>query len=207
ILGTTGSGKTVLMESIIGAYPATRGQILVDGRDVSALQASQLGMGVLYQDYALFPHMTVRDNIAYGLKRSNMRRKDIDRQVEEMLDLFGIQHLAGRYPGVISGGEAQRVALARALVLRPAILILDEPFSALDPTTKQQMYAMLRKVHADFGCTIVFVTHDFHEAQTLADRVGIILQGGLQCVLDASCLFEANHSPEVARFLGISNET
>jgi len=112
--------------------------------------------------------------------------------------------LADRYPGVISGGESQRVALARALVLRPEILILDEPFSALDPTTKLTMYDLLRQVHASFSCTIVFVTHDFYEAQTLADRVGIILDGRLRTVVDAASLFDKEHAPEVMRFLGLA---
>ena len=203
ILGTTGSGKTVLMESIAGAFPIDAGEILLDGKDIDSLPIQQRHLGILYQDYALFPHMTVRENIAYGLKRVRPRRHDIDERVNEMLELFGIGHLADRYPGVISGGESQRTALARALVLRPDILILDEPFSALDPTTKRQMYGMLREVHTSFSCTIVFVTHDFNEAQTLADRVGIILDGNLRCVVDAGDLFEDGHAPEVKRFLGI----
>ena len=203
ILGTTGSGKTVLMESIAGAYPIDAGEILLDGKDIDALPIQQRHLGILYQDYALFPHMTVRDNIAYGLKRARPRRHDIDERVDEMLGLFGIECLADRFPGVISGGEAQRTALARALVLRPDILILDEPFSALDPTTKQQMYGMLREVHSSFGCTIVFVTHDFNEAQTLADRVGIILDGQLCCVVAADELFDEAHAPEVKQFLGM----
>ena len=203
ILGTTGSGKTVLMESIAGAFPIDAGEILLDGKDIDSLPIQQRHLGILYQDYALFPHMTVRENIAYGLRRARPRRHDIDERVDEMLALFGIGHLAGRYPGVISGGESQRTALARALVLRPEILILDEPFSALDPTTKLAMYDMLREVHGSFGCTIVFVTHDFNEAQTLADRVGIILDGNLRCVVDAGELFDEEHVPEVKRFLGI----
>ena len=203
ILGTTGSGKTVLMESIAGAYPINEGAILLDGKNIEGLPIQQRHLGILYQDYALFPHMTVRENIAYGLKRMRPRPADIDEQVDAMLNLFGIQHLADRYPGVISGGESQRTALARALVMHPDILILDEPFSALDPTTKKQMYAMLQDLHTRFGCTIVFVTHDFREAQTLADRVGIILDGRLRCVVDACDLFDESHSNEVRHFLGM----
>jgi molybdate transport system ATP-binding protein len=194
------------MESIVGAYPINEGTILLDGKDVEALPIQQRHLGILYQDYALFPHMTVRSNIAYGLKRSHVPQAEIDERVGEMLTLFGIEHIAERHPGVISGGESQRTALARALVLKPEILILDEPFSALDPTTKQQMYAMLRDVHARFDCTIVFVTHDFHEAQTLADRVGIILDGRLCTVVPASELFSATHPEEVGRFLGLECE-
>ncbi|MCR5582872.1 MAG: ATP-binding cassette domain-containing protein [Eggerthellaceae bacterium] len=204
ILGTTGSGKTVLMESIAGAYPIEHGSILLDGKDVDDLPIQQRHLGILYQDYALFPHMTVRDNIAYGLKRHKVPREEIAKRVSQMLELFEIEHIAERLPGIISGGEAQRCALARALVLEPDILILDEPFSALDPTTKQAMYRMLRRIHNQFGCTIVFVTHDFHEAQTLADRVGIILNGRLQCVVPANELFDQSHSPEIRKFLGMA---
>lgn len=203
ILGTTGSGKTVLMESIAGAYPINGGSILLDGKNIDTLPIQQRHLGILYQDYALFPHMTVFDNIAYGMKRAGLRKEEIEHRVNDMLDMFGIQHIADRHPGVISGGESQRAALARALVLTPEILILDEPFSALDPTTKQQMYGMLRDVHARFDCTIVFVTHDFNEAQTLADRVGIILDGRLRTVVDAEKLFDIEHSDEVMSFLGL----
>ncbi len=203
ILGTTGSGKTVLMEAIVGAFSIDGGTILLDGKHIDTLPIQQRHLGILYQDYALFPHLTVRDNIAYGLKRMRPRPHDIDEQVSSMLKLFNIEYLADRYPGVISGGESQRTALARALVMHPEILILDEPFSALDPTTKKQMYETLRDVHARFGCTIVFVTHDFHEAQTLADRVGIILDGKLRCIADADSLFDDEHAPEVKRFLGV----
>ncbi len=203
ILGSTGSGKTVLMESIAGAYPIDEGSILLDGKEAQSLPIQQRHLGILYQDYALFPHLNVWENIAYGLRRARPRRPDVEERVSEMLELFGIGHLAQRFPGVISGGEAQRVALARALVMRPDILILDEPFSALDPTTKGIMYETLRDIHARFGCTIVFVTHDFNEAQTLADRVGIILDGSLRCVVSANELFAAEHGPEVRHFLGL----
>ena len=204
ILGSTGSGKTVLMESIAGAYPANAGRILLGGVDADSLPIQDRHLGILYQDYALFPHMTVRDNIGYGLKRAHRHHADIVASVDEMMEMFGISHIANRHPGVISGGESQRCALARALILRPEVLILDEPFSALDPTTKLQMYDMLRDVHERFGCTIVFVTHDFNEAQTLADRVGIILEGRLRDVVDADALFEVSDDPDVNRFLGIA---
>lgn len=206
ILGSTGSGKTVLMESIAGAYPIDAGSILVDGEDISRIPVQQRRLGILYQDYALFPHMTVRENIAYGLKRRHASHQEIEQKVRHMLAQFGIEHLTNRHPGVISGGESQRVALARALVLEPEILILDEPFSALDPTTKLAMYDLVRDVHAQFGCTIVFVTHDFHEAQTLADRVGIILNGSLRCVVLAEELFCTDYDDEVRCFLGIARE-
>ena len=164
------------------------------------------GIGILYQDYALFPHMTVERNIGYGLRRAHVPKDEIARRVGAMMELFGITGLRNKHPGVISGGEAQRTALARALVLRPQLLILDEPFSALDPTTKKRMYGMLSDVHCDFDCTILFVTHDFNEAQQLADRVGIVLNGRLKTVVDAENMFEHEYDADVAAFLGLAEE-
>ena len=204
ILGSTGSGKTVLMESIAGAFLLDGGCILLDGKDVESLPVQQRHLGILYQDYALFPHMTVRENIAYGLRMNGCPPRERDERVQAMLSLFDIGHLAERYPGIISGGESQRTALARALVLEPEILLLDEPFSALDPATKERLYATLRAVHARFDCTIVFVTHDFNEARTLADRVGVVLDGRLRAVREARALFEPEGlEPEVQAFLGL----
>lgn len=203
VLGKTGSGKTVFMESIMGAYPLESGEIEQDGRSISALPLQKRRLGVLYQDHALFEHLSVFDNVAYGLARQRIPKGERARRVNAMLELFDISHLAERFPGTISGGEAQRVAFARALVLNPEILILDEPFSALDPMTKYQMYDLLRAVHRKFSCTILFVTHDFSEAKALADRVGIILEGRLRCVVDADKLFEHHHDSEVRQFLGL----
>lgn len=202
ILGRTGSGKTVLMESIAGAFPLDAGSILLDGKDVESLPIQQRHLGVVYQDHALFPHMTVRENIAYGLRMNGVARDEIERRVSAQMELFGIEGIAHKHPGIISGGEAQRTALARALVLQPEILLLDEPFSALDPSTKERMYETVRDIHARFDCTIVFVTHDFNEAAMLADRVGIVLEGSLRAILPADRLFEAACAPDVAAFLG-----
>ena len=190
ILGSTGSGKTVLMEAVAGACSWERGEILLD------------------QDYALFPHMTVRENIGYGLKVRKTDPAEIERRVDRLLTDFGIKAIADRYPGIISGGEAQRTALARALILEPDILLLDEPFSALDPATKRQMYGVIQDVHARFDCTIVFVTHDFAEARILADRVGIVLGGRLRTVRDADKLFDVEGlESDVLAFLDIDNAT
>ena len=202
ILGRTGSGKTVLMESIAGAFPLDGGTILLDGKDVESLPIQQRHMGVVYQDHALFPHMTVRENIAYGLKMNVCPRDETQRRVSDQMAMFGIDGIADKHPGIISGGEAQRTALARALVLQPEILLLDEPFSALDPSTKERMYDTIRDIHARFDCTIVFVTHDFNEAAMLADRVGIVLEGSLRAILPAAQLFDAECSEDVAAFLG-----
>lgn len=204
ILGSTGSGKTVLLESIAGAFPLDGGRILLDGKSVDTLPVQQRHLGIVYQDYALFPHMTVHDNIAYGLRMNDCPSREVTDRVRAMLSLFSIEHIADRYPGIISGGESQRTALARALVLEPDILLLDEPFSALDPATKERMYTTLRDVHARFDCTIVFVSHDFTEARTLADRVGIVLDGRLRTVRNVDELFQPEGlDKDVRYFLGL----
>lgn len=203
ILGSTGSGKTVLMESIAGAFPLSEGRILLDGKNVGTLPVQQRHLGIVYQDYALFSHMSVYENIAYGLSMNGCAADEVRERVEEMLELFGISHIADRYPGVISGGESQRVALARALVLRPGVMLLDEPFSALDPAAKRRMYETFRRIHERFDCTIVLVTHDFNEAQTLADRVGVVLDGRLRVVRSAKDLFEDESDEDVRFFLGM----
>ena len=203
ILGTTGSGKTVLMETIAGVFEPCKGEVCIDGVAVTQIPVSKRGIGVLYQDYALFPHMSVYENIAYGLKCHNVSNTEIDTRVREMMHMFSLEHIADQYPGVISGGEAQRTALARALVMQPRILLLDEPFSALDPVTKTHMYEMFRTIKERFACTIVVVTHDFHEAQVLADRVGIVLDGRMQSECASDELFTQSHNARVCEFLGI----
>ena len=202
IVGETGAGKTVLLEAIAGAFPLESGSILLDGKDIRCLPVQQRRLGIVYQDHALFPHMTVAENIGYGLRMARVPKAEAARRVEEMLDLFSIRHIADRYPGIISGGEGQRAALARALVMQPEILLLDEPFSALDPTTKKRMYETLRDVHGRFRCTVVFVTHDFNEARSLGHRAGIILGGALQAVCPAGELFTREFCPQVMAFLG-----
>ena len=202
IVGETGAGKTVLLEAIAGAFPLESGSILLDDKDIRCLPVQQRRLGIVYQDHALFPHMTVAENIGYGLRMARVPKAEAASRVDEMLDLFSIRHIADRYPGIISGGEGQRAALARALVLQPEILLLDEPFSALDPTTKKRMYDTLRNVHGRFRCTVVFVTHDFNEARSLGHRAGIILGGALQAVCPADELFSREFSPQVMAFLG-----
>ncbi|MEE8721561.1 MAG: ATP-binding cassette domain-containing protein [Eggerthellaceae bacterium] len=203
ILGKTGAGKTVLMECIAGATEPAAGRVLIDGRDARTIPVQDRRLGILYQDYALFPHLTVRENVAYGLRRAHVPRAEAHRLADEMLELFSIQGIADSYPGVISGGEAQRTALARALIMEPETLMLDEPFSAVDPATKKRLYELIEHVHERFGCTIVFVTHDFAEAERLADRVGILIDGSLRSVVAADELFTMEHDAEVRRFLGI----
>lgn len=205
ILGQTGSGKTVLLESIAGAFDFESGVIFLDGIDAQTIPVQQRHMGIVYQDFALFPHLNVRENVGFGLKMAGVSKEETTQRVDNMLELFGIRHIAERFPGVISGGESQRVALSRALVLEPETLLLDEPFSALDPATKQRMYATMRDIHTRFDCTIVFVTHDFREAQTLADRIGIILDGRLRTVVESAHLFNQTFDDDVSHFLGLDD--
>ncbi|MGN1033543.1 MAG: ABC transporter ATP-binding protein [Intestinibacter sp.] len=165
ILGKTGSGKTVLLESIAGFYEHGNGCIYIGDKKVNDIPVCDRNIGFVYQDYALFPHMTVFDNIAYGLKMKKVKKSEQIQIINDMAELLSIKHILKKYPGTISGGEKQRTAFARALVLRPKILLMDEPFSALDPVTKNNMYQKIEILHKKFNCTIVFVTHDFSEAK------------------------------------------
>ena len=195
-------GKTVLLEAIAGAYPVDEGAIELDGKNIETLPVQQRHLGIVYQDYALFPHMSVAENIGYGLKMNDVPADEAARRIERQLSLFGIERIADRFPGIISGGESQRCALARALVMEPEILLLDEPFSAVDPATKERLYQTIRDIHRAFDCTIVFVSHDFNEAATLADRVGIVLGGKLRAIARSDELFTKKFDEDVMRFLG-----
>lgn len=202
IIGKSGAGKTVLLEAIAGFYPSAKGSVLLHGLNVRKIPIQKRKMGFVYQDYGLFPHMTVHDNIAYGLNMRKFSANKIEEKTNHMMELLSIKHIAARYPQTISGGECQRVSLARALALDPEILLLDEPFAALDHTTKKKMYREILKIHQKFSCTIIFVTHDFAEAQLLSDRIGILLDGSLKVVADSKSIMEMAHSEEVEIFLG-----
>lgn len=203
LLGQTGSGKTVLLETMSGFYSDKyAGQIKIFGEDEKDLPIDARGIGFVYQDSGLFPHMTVEKNIAYGLKMHKVPVEEIEKKISDITELLSISHIRKRYPAMISGGEKQRTALARSLVLSPDILLLDEPFCALDPTTREAMYTEIERIHETFGCTIMFVTHDFREVQRLADRVGILLNGRLRTVKPADELFNDIEDEEVKHFLG-----
>lgn len=202
ILGETGSGETLLLESMAGFYEKFSGSIIYGEEKVHEIPLEERQMGFVYQDFALFPHMKVRANVEYGMRMRGKRRRECFEKSQEMMELLGIAHLSDRYPGTLSGGEQQRTALARALVTEPRVLFMDEPFSALDPNTKKQMYDLVRKIHGLFGCTIVFVTHDFHEAELLADRTAVMIGGRIRRVCDSKSLFSGNEDQEVIKFLG-----
>lgn len=202
VLGRTGSGKTVLLEAIGGMFPGSSGSIRFDGIDIMDLPFCSRSMGFVYQDHGLFPHMKVYDNIAYGLKMHKFPPEEQRRRVSVLMEMLSITHIKNQYPGTLSGGESQRTALARALALEPEVLLLDEPFSALDPATRKRLYVELEKIHERFQCTIIFVTHDFAEAKLLAHRVGILLDGGMKAVVPADRLLHEHYCDEVEQFLG-----
>lgn len=202
ILGKTGSGKTMLLESIAGFYRGDSGAVYIQGTDVVDIMPERRQIGFVYQDFGLFPHMTVYENIQYGLKIHKVEKKKIDKVIRDMAELLCIHSILDQYPSTLSGGERQRTALARALVLNPKILLMDEPFSALDPNTRNQMYELIEKIHRTFQCTILFVTHNFYEAQRMAERIGIMVKGELRIICKADDLFENYEDLEISEFLG-----
>lgn len=205
ILGRTGAGKTLLLESAAGFYPPEKGQVLLYGTPVQDIPLAERRIGFVYQDYALFPHMTVQDNVAYGLRVRRIPRKEQEEQVKAITDLLGIGHALRQYPQTLSGGERQRAALARALILRPNLLLLDEPFSSLDPATKKRLYEELEGIPEKFNCAVLFVTHDFREAQCLASRIGIMARGSMLCIRSSEDLFEHSSNIELNAFLGLED--
>ncbi len=206
IIGKTGSGKSVLLETAAGFFVPKSGIVSYRSLPVHQIPLHKRNIGYLYQDYGLFPHMTAAENIAYSLAMRRIPRAEIRRQVRAMAERFDIQAVLEQYPGVLSGGEQQRVALARALIMRPQLLLLDEPFSALDPMTKHALYQMLLNIRKEFHCAILFVTHDFAEAEQLADRVGVLISGKLRGIADSRELFTASWGREVREFLGITDK-
>ena len=202
ILGYTGSGKTVLLEAIGGMFHGKTGVITYNGVDVVSIAPENRGLGFVYQSHVLFPHMKVKDNIEYGLKMKKVPKEQRKKRVNELMKMFSIEHIADQYPGTISGGESQRTAIARAIALEPDVLLLDEPFSALDPATRTILYREIKNIHENLNCTIVFVTHDFNEAQILADRVGILLGGELLAVTSGADLMNKTYCDKVEMFLG-----
>ena len=205
LLGPSGSGKTTVLMAIAGFVQPTSGEILLDGRPITALPPEAREFGVVFQGYALFPHMTVAENVAYPLKVRRVPKAERASRVRETLDLVQLAHLADRRPSQLSGGQQQRVALARALVFRPNLLLLDEPLSALDKSLRTELQIELKRLHARIGTTFVNVTHDQEEAITMSDRIAIMRSGQLIQMGSPAELFERPGSRFVAGFLGRSN--
>ncbi|MBN1978139.1 MAG: ATP-binding cassette domain-containing protein [Anaerolineae bacterium] len=205
ILGPTGAGKTVLLETISGLYHPEKGRILINDEDVTALPPERRGVGFVYQDYALFPHLNVAGNIAFGLKLQRLKQNAIEKRVAEIGELLGIDHLLHRWPDTLSGGEQQRAALARALVVGPRLLLLDEPLSALDPETREGLQHEMARLHRELGTTTVHVTHDFEEAVALGDRIAGVHEGRIAQIGLPEDIFRRPSSEFVARFVGARN--
>jgi iron(III) transport system ATP-binding protein len=205
LLGPSGCGKTTLLRLIAGFYAPDEGEVRFDERVVNDVPPHERGIGMVFQNYALWPHMTVAQNIAYGLKLRKLAAEEIAQRIGQVLEKVKLAGLEGRYPGQISGGQQQRVALARALVLNPKILLLDEPLSNLDAKIRVQVRAEIRKLQKELGITTVYVTHDQEEALTLSDRIAVFNQGRVFQVGPPKELYERPANRFVADFIGINN--
>jgi len=200
ILGPTGAGKTVLLETIAGLYPLKRGEIWLEGREVTRLEPEKRNVSIVYQDHALFPHLSVAENILFGLKLRRRPSRELADILSQLSNLLGITHLLERKPNTLSGGEQQKVALARALSVSPRLLLLDEPLSALDPETREGVQKELRQLHDRLKVTTIHVTHDFEEAIALGDRIAVIGEGSIKQVGTSEQIFRQPNSEFVARF-------
>lgn len=205
LIGPTGAGKTVLLEAIAGLAPVQNGQILIQDHDVTHLPPEKRGVSILYQDQALFPHLTVLHNITYGLRYHALDPKKACQRVNELVELLNLSHLLKRLPLNLSGGEKQRVGLARALAVDPQVLLLDEPFSALDPNFKMEVRNSLKSLHQNSSATFLMVTHDFADVLSLAGRCAVINKGRIEQVGKIEEIFQKPISPFVADFVGMKN--
>ena len=205
LLGPSGCGKTTTLQMIAGFVAPASGAITLDGQDLLAVRPSRRGLGIVFQSYALFPHMTAYENVAFGLDMQGVEKSERARRVKETLDLVGLTALAGRFPRRMSGGQQQRVALARALAIRPRILLLDEPLSNLDAKLREEMQIELRQIQRTLGTTTILVTHDQSEAMALADRIVVMNKGRAEQIATPLEAYERPATPFVASFLGKTN--
>jgi spermidine/putrescine ABC transporter ATP-binding subunit len=204
LLGPSGCGKTTLLR-VIGGFTPYEGSVLFDGQPVDGVPAHRREIGIVFQDYALFPHKTVRENIAFGLRMRRMSAAGIQTRAAEMLSLLRLDGLGERYPAQLSGGQQQRVALARAIAIGPKLLLLDEPLGALDKKLREEMQVELRQLQKRLGITTIFVTHDQEEALSLADRIAVMRSGQIQQIGPVADVYERPATRFVAEFMGQSN--
>ena len=205
IVGPTGSGKTMLMESIAGLKPITGGQVIINDRDVTSLNLAERNIGFAYQDYMLYRHLSVRDNIAFGVQWRTKKQQEIEEAIDRVIELLDIAPLLNQSPWTLSGGESQRIALARAVALKPDLLLLDEPLSAVDPDLREAWGEKLREIHTRLGLTTLHITHDFEETVTLGDRIAVIGEGRIAQVGTPDQVFRHPNSVFVANFVKSRN--
>jgi len=206
LLGPSGCGKTTTLRLLAGLEDADAGTITVADRDITRLSASKRDMGMVFQAYSLFPHMTVVQNVAFGLRLRRMPKADREKRALDMLGLVGLSEQAGRYAHQLSGGQQQRVALARALAIEPQVLLLDEPLSALDAKVRAQLRDQIRRIQLEVGITTLFVTHDQEEALAIADRVGVMRDGQLEQLAPPTEVYSRPATSFVAEFVGLTNK-
>jgi len=205
LMGPTGAGKTVLLEAIAGLVPLKSGRIFIGEREVTALPPEKRGIGIVYQDHALFPHQTVLQNIIYGLHFHKSQKAEAQDRQEHLIELLQLPHLLHRLPIHLSGGEKQRVALARALMVAPEVLLLDEPLSALDPNFREEVRDALKELHKTSKATFLMVTHDFSDALFMAERAAVMNQGRLEQIGVTEDIFRRPASLFAAEFVGMKN--
>jgi spermidine/putrescine transport system ATP-binding protein len=205
MLGPSGCGKTTTLRMVAGFEDPSEGRVLLSGEDVTSLPAFKRPTNTVFQSYALFPHRSVEQNVAFGLQRQKVEKSEIRRRVGEELERVGLASEAKRKPAQLSGGQQQRVALARALVNRPEVLLLDEPLGALDLKLRKQLQVELKRIQRDVGITFVYVTHDQEEALTMSDRIAVMNKGVVEQVADPESVYERPGTTFVAGFIGVSN--
>lgn len=205
LLGPSGCGKTTLLRMIAGLEDVSAGRILIDGSDVTHVPANRRDTSIMFQNYALFPHKTILDNIAFGLKVRGVARSERERRARELLDFIHLPDVGLRKPGQLSGGQSQRVALARSLVIQPAILLLDEPLGALDADLRRHMQLELKRIQRQVGITFIYVTHDQEEALTMSDRIVVMRSGRIEQIGPPDGIYNMPRSEFVANFIGHCN--
>ena len=205
MLGPSGSGKTTVLRLIAGFENASSGKIMIESQDVTDLAPFDRPVNTVFQDYALFPHMSIQENVEYGLRTRKVPKAERAKQALEAIDSVKLTHLSQRLPHQLSGGQRQRIALARALVLRPKVLLLDEPLGALDKQLREEMQVELKRIQREAGITFIFVTHDQEEAMRMSDRIAVFNEGAIEQIGTPQEVYEKPQTKFVASFLGVSN--
>jgi putative spermidine/putrescine transport system ATP-binding protein len=206
MLGPSGSGKTTVLMMLAGFETPTSGEIYLDGNPISSIPPNKRGIGMVFQNYALFPHMTVKENLEFPLEVRKMKKSTIDEKVSNALSMVELQDFGSRMPLQLSGGQQQRVALARSLVFEPRLVLMDEPLGALDKNLREQMQYEIKHIHEKIGITVVYVTHDQSEALTMSNRIAVFNDGKIQQISSPDVLYEKPDSSFVAQFIGENNQ-